>query len=99
MWIGFECETPFVAKASETRQHFFHVSNAPGFIGCAKKWQAFFELFLTVLATNPKSGSRNLRTDGVSQCAPEVTILLPNPLKNKALKLKVANVLLVRVPV
>jgi len=37
-----ECETSFVAKASETRQHFFHVSDAPGFIGYVNKRQAFF---------------------------------------------------------
>jgi hypothetical protein len=70
-----------------------------GFIRCREFWQAFFELFLTVLAANPTSGSRNLRTWRVSQRVPEVTTVLPNPLKNNALKLKVANVLLARVPV
>jgi hypothetical protein len=36
------CETPFAAKASETRQHFFHVSDVPVFIGYVNKLQAFF---------------------------------------------------------
>jgi hypothetical protein len=34
---GSECETSFVDKASETRQHFFQVGDASGFIGYVNK--------------------------------------------------------------
>jgi len=67
-----------VAELLQLRQHFFRfVCVAVGFIRCRKFWQAFFELFLTILAANPTSGSRNLGTRRVSQRVPEVTILLP----------------------
>ena len=40
---GVQCDASLVPKASETRRHFFHVSDAPGFTGYVNKWQAFFE--------------------------------------------------------
>jgi hypothetical protein len=89
-----------VAELLLVRQHFFRFvcGCRGGFIRCKKFWQAFFKLFLTVLAAKPASRSRNFTMDGVSQCAPEVTILLPKSLEEQGVELKVANVLLARVP-
>ena len=38
-----ECETSLLLKTAEARQHFFHVRDAPGFIGYVNEWQVFFE--------------------------------------------------------
>jgi hypothetical protein len=42
---GFECGTSLLAKTPKARQHFFLFWVAPGFIGYANKWQAFFSIF------------------------------------------------------
>jgi hypothetical protein len=71
MWMDFACETSLVAERPETRQHLFTEVIAPGFTGCRKFWQAFFEFFAEQrheFETRLPPGSRAASRRGFAFC-------------------------------
>src|SRR5437899_10840891 len=68
MWMNLKCQTLFFAKTLETRQHFvYFFVRAPGFIGLANEWQAFFGNFLR--RTTDGSGEAAAKVAQASKCA------------------------------
>src|SRR5438105_15792461 len=68
MWMDLKCQTLFFAKTPETRQHFvYFFVRAPGFIGLANEWQAFFGNFLR--RTTDGSGEAAAKVAQASKCA------------------------------
>ena len=68
MWMDLKCQTLFFAKTPETRQHFvYFFVRAPGFIGLANEWQAFFGNFLR--RTTDGSGEAAAKVAQTSECA------------------------------